>query len=866
MALNFPTNPYVGQQYDAPNGVIYAWNGTQWVIKPVSPTGNILVSNNTIGTNNAGNIYVDADNKIWTFNTTGNLVLPAGGTINYYCGSNALIGGSGGSFGPTGPIGSTGPIGPIGTTGPTGPINTTVGCQLTNGSYNFRLNSCGTLSMPDYTELTNGCVGARNSPALILTTCRSCSPSSNIVASSISMSAGTGGIGIQVLGPYTNGYCGSGGPSLISVGTENVSGVNGPGFAGLIASDPYVTSPYVLGLTSNNIVEIGFLQSSGTLTTNSYVAGIGVLNPNYTINGIYTDDTQTVLNGGNTSPVIIQLADAGINLTTNSADVPLPTDLWWWNVYGDLSSSLNNQAGTSVVHDAGGNVYIVGVTVDTSISNYYMSNLLKYDSRGGMLYHVRWLDTQNLPPCVWNQTIDIDSAGKLWFLANNQSVTGFYVGSFHPDTGAVDQQYSYGISNIVSNDMAVDNFGNQYVTGLYSDSFQVITKVNASNGAMEWNTVSNIPSNGYTVDTDASGNIYVGGRYYDGANYNAVIWKYDNNGNYLWAKHLVTGTADITIAPYVTHVAVHLENLYAVVSDATNGDTTVIRLNLAGTTMIWSTQIGLHTGTYGYDLSFDNDGYAYITGTTNEVPAGQDFYLAKLSISTGDAIWENTFGTYFAQGEGIIFGARMGSVHNGLITFTGFTLTDPQTMVLDSGAAKIITVQLPTDNSLPMGQYGVFTLANANYILTSAIITLVPIDVTSMFVFTPRTLTDQPSTLNPLPFDAYEGYSNFNYNMIPPQPVVTISTGNAIAGGGTWTFDGRGSLTFPDGSTQFSAYAVVNIDMDGGGASAVYETSTLYAEGGSASNRFGPNDTVFNGGNAAVIYGTGATTINGGGA
>ena len=158
-----------------------------------------------------------------------------------------------------------------------------------------------------------------------------------------------------------------------------------------------------------------------------------------------------------------------------------------------------------------------------------------------------------------------------------------------------------------------------------------------------------------------------------------------------------------------------------------------------------------------------------------------------------------------------------------------------------------------------------FTLNNASYI-TEQSEEYTPVDVTSSFSFSSQTLDDQPSTLNPIAVDASEGYSNFNYNMIPPQPVVTITTGNTIAGGGTWTFDGRGSLGFPDGSRQFSAYEVVNIDMDGGGASTVYEVTTVYAEGGTASNKFGPSDTTFDGGNAIVAYGPGTTTLNGGGA
>ena len=865
MALNFPPNPYVGQQYDASNGAVYTWDGTKWNSTPVPITGNISFSNNTISTNNLGNVYIDVNNNLWIFNTRGNLTLPSGGTINYYCGSNALVSG-GGPTGPTGNPGSFGPTGPTGNPGsfgPTGPTGTSVGYQLVNGLYTFSLNSCGSVSMPDSTKLNSGGLETRNAASLVLTTCKAV-PCGPIVSSSIGMCAGTGLIGIQVTNVYTGGACGSGGPTIVTVGTENVSGSNGPGFAGLVASDPNVTSPYQVSL-AGNIIQIGF-NCGSVVTSTGYGVGVGVLNHSRTINGLYAGETQTVINGGNTTPGSVTISDVGVNINTNSANTPLPTNLWWWNVYGDLNANLNEQTGVGAVQDSGGNVYVVGAVADNSFvpnNSYYDSILLKYDQQGSLIYHKRWQDTRNLPPCVWNQAIDIDANGTLWFLANNAAISGFYVGSFSGETGQINEQFSYGIENVESRDMAIDAFGNQYVTGVYDSSYQIVTKVNAGTGSMIWNTVSSLQSNAYSIDLGADGSVYVGGSYYDGSNYQPVIWKYNTGGECQWVK-IVGPSSSSSGQVYVSHVSINSGYLYALVYIGDGGTTLVSKLTLDGTTLVWSQLIGIETGTFGYDLSFDNEGYVYVTGTTNAVPAGANFYIAKLDINTGAAIWENTFGTWYQAGEGSFTGARLASVANGLIAITGYTFSDPLTDNLYS-PPKLIVFQLPTDNSLPPGQYGVFTLNNASYI-TEQSEEYTPVDVTSSFSFSSQTLDDQPSTLNPIAVDASEGYSNFNYNMIPPQPVVTITTGNTIAGGGTWTFDGRGSLGFPDGSRQFSAYEVVNIDMDGGGASTVYEVTTVYAEGGTASNKFGPSDTTFDGGNAIVAYGPGTTTLNGGGA
>jgi len=955
--LNFPTNPYIGQQYNAPNGVTYAWDGTKWNVASKSATGNITFNNNTISTNNLGNVYIDLNCHQWEFNTTGNLVLPQGGTINYYCGSNALVGGGPGPHpggkvswyditcknGPCGPtqialgmcagninqatntvaigsfagsinqgnfavaigtnagttcqadnsiiINATGcpittcqpglyisPLNyypgcvilfPVGYNFETGEVFVGAGyggggcCLLRNGCYIFKLNSCGTVSMPCNTQLNSGGIDARNAAALVLTTCRPCGSCGPIAASSINLSAGNGGVGITVVGPYTGGACGSGGPSIVTVGTENVSGANGPGFAGLVASDPTVTTPYNLGLGGNNIIEIGFATCCGVLTSDGYTLGLGVLNGNKTVNGLFVNGNTTVLNGGNTTPAIVSMTDTGISLNTNSACTPLPTTNWWWNVWGDLAASNNINFGTGVVHDSGGNVFVVGAIGDNSSGGLPSSMLLKYNQQGTLLYHKRWVDEYGGPPCVYNQTIDIDSRGTLWFLADNTTL-GFYVGSFSGKTGIIDQQYAYGVADIVGLDMSVDDHGNQYVTGNYNDNSLVVTKVHAGNGAMEWNTVTNAltASNGFAITTDTGGNVYVGGNYQDGESVSAAVWKFNNDGQYLWTKKVYQGNVSTNIA--VDGVEINDGNLYVLINEYDSEAIAVAKLDLEVTTAAWSRKIALGSTPQGYDLNFDNRGSIYVTGTFNDVPAGGNFYMAKFATDSGNLIWENGFGTLFAPGESIATGARTASVHNDLLVLTGLTYTDPLTGNLDS-APKVITFQLPTDNSLPAGKYGPFTLYPADYVAVDpAVIT--PVDVTNLFVFSSQTLTDHPSALNPLPLDYEQGYTNYNYDMMPPQSVVTITTGNAIAGGGTWTFDGRGSLTFPDATRQFSAYEVINIDMDGGGASTIYEVTTAYAEGGTAANRFGPNDTIFNGGNAATAYGPGATTINGGGA
>ena len=72
-ALNFPDNPVGSQSYDAPNGVVYVFDGVKWIASTVSSTAEEIT--NSIqdrvapmilnGTNNGVSVtYDDQTNKL----------------------------------------------------------------------------------------------------------------------------------------------------------------------------------------------------------------------------------------------------------------------------------------------------------------------------------------------------------------------------------------------------------------------------------------------------------------------------------------------------------------------------------------------------------------------------------------------------------------------------------------------------------------------------------------------------------------------------------------------------------------------------------------------------------------------------------
>ena len=114
-------------------GVVDIWSGDY-----NGPYGGEVYMDNT-------GFYVFTNNEAnqWQFDNNGNITLPAGGTINFANGSNALVGGSG-TTGPTGPQGPTGAgsTGPTGNQGPTGPAGSGNG-NVSTGDITFTGNVIG---------------------------------------------------------------------------------------------------------------------------------------------------------------------------------------------------------------------------------------------------------------------------------------------------------------------------------------------------------------------------------------------------------------------------------------------------------------------------------------------------------------------------------------------------------------------------------------------------------------------------------------------------------------------------------------------------------------------------------------------------
>ena len=188
----------------------------------------------------------------------------------------------------------------------------------------------GDVNLPLVAKLNSGGIGVTN--AAEFGTAVTVNGSNVINGSQIYMGAGTA---------ESRAIVNSTGNSLMYTGVEN------PGFAGMVSLDPGVTSEYAIQVGSNNQIEIGAVV--GPITTPEYVAGLGVLNDTGNINGIFANANVTVIGAGDlgwsfdptgnlTMPgnIIVDVAGDAIIGSSSNVNVSAGGNTWTFGTDGNL--------------------------------------------------------------------------------------------------------------------------------------------------------------------------------------------------------------------------------------------------------------------------------------------------------------------------------------------------------------------------------------------------------------------------------------------------------------------------------------------------------------------------------------------------
>ena len=253
------------------------------------------------------------------------------------------------------------------------------------------------------------------------------------------------------------------------------------------------------------------------------------------------------------------------------------------------------------------------------------------------------------------------------------------------------------------NSIALDNSGNIYATGFFSDTVDFdpgpgvfnltsvgitdifICKLDASGNYLWAKSVGGTDYDfGISIKTDDSGNVYTTGNFLDTVDfdpgaatysitsmgtYDIFILKLDSSGNYIWVKTFggqepqsvssidVDASGNVYTTGYF-YTSADFDpgpNVFYLISEGEN-DVFVSKLDSMGN-FIWAKQFGNYDEDEGLSIATDNSGNVYTTGAFkvtvdfdpgqggyNLISAGnEDIFISKLD-STGSFIWVKSFG------------------------------------------------------------------------------------------------------------------------------------------------------------------------------------------------------------------------------
>ncbi len=298
--------------------------------------------------------------------------------------------------------------------------------------------------------------------------------------------------------------------------------------------------------------------------------------------------------------------------------------------------------------------------------------------------------------------------------------------------------YLGGSSGEYGSDIALDVSGNAYVTGrTYSTDFPTahalqptnhcgtdafVVKLNASGTALVYSTYLGGSSDdgGNGIAVDVYGNAYITGEIgstdfptanplqptYHGGNYEAFVAKLNASGTALVYSTYLGGSAydcgngiavDVYGNAYVTGLTASTDfptaNPLQPTYHGGQYDAFVAKLNDSGTALVYSTYLGGSSDDHGQDIAVDVSGNAFVTGSTGSTDfptanplqptnhgsgGGGDAFVAKLNAS-GTAFVYSTYlgGSFDDHGEDIAVDVSGNVYVTGTTTSIDFPTANP---------------------------------------------------------------------------------------------------------------------------------------------------------------------------------------------
>ena len=350
-----------------------------------------------------------------------------------------------------------------------------------------------------------------------------------------------------------------------------------------------------------------------------------------------------------------------------------------WSLEYDGSAPGSFDHAFNIALDRSDNVYVAGVSGDDICT-------IKYSNDGSQV----WAKTYHGPGAgssgyISVMTLDKEDNVYVTCANDNSGTLSDIVLIKYDSSGATKWVTRYnGAMNLsdVSRDIAADNKGFVYVTGVINDdanlAASITIKYNATTGDTIWTRKYDNPGydNMTEIGVDNDGNVYTAGQagITSGA---AMILKYNSSGVLQWTKSFKIGTYDcsfFTSSGYSINDMIVDEdgNIYLGGTIGSIYAYATAKYNNAGT-QVWGKMIENLYVDIIFGITIDDCKNTYITGRTNSSTTGpsDDMGTAKYGPD-GDALWVY----YNLEGNRNNWGQAIAADSKGCAYVTGFMRTD----------------------------------------------------------------------------------------------------------------------------------------------------------------------------------------------
>lgn len=330
-----------------------------------------------------------------------------------------------------------------------------------------------------------------------------------------------------------------------------------------------------------------------------------------------------------------------------------PAGVLQWSVRYNSTGNMNDRP-TGIVVDPAGNVYVTGMSNISPVQSVIRT--IKYNSAGNQIWEKRTGDSAHSSASTTSGSIALDAGGSLYIggvtkvnLADNGS---YFIIKYSSAGDSLWSKTYDGTSQVPGLGSAISfvkvDGNNVYVSGKSFDANPNRTYVTTikydNNGVEQWIRQDSLTSGSDELrgmDIDASGNIILTYKLY----MSSGIVKYNSGGVRLWTKYYTGMTGDHY--DEVTGVAVDPSGNIYLTGNSDRGDSDMDYMTLkydAAGNLLWERFYNGtgNDGDYPNDIHIDNEGNSYVTGTAYETGFHTNIVTIKYG-STGDQKWKIHF-------------------------------------------------------------------------------------------------------------------------------------------------------------------------------------------------------------------------------